>query len=111
MNIINKIAPHLDRATAGDCDDADMLDMEFGGITDDEYLVHSLVVRALGPPLSLERETSLQPILFLKPLNSGVSVHQTRATDPFSFLCFTRQDFVVVRHMFYWERGRGILYI
>ncbi|KAK5074411.1 hypothetical protein LTR64_006445 [Lithohypha guttulata] len=40
MNIINKVAPYVDRGAPGGWNDLDMLEVGLGGMSDDEYIVH-----------------------------------------------------------------------
>ena len=40
MNIINKVAPYVDRGGPGGWNDLDMLEVGLGGMSDDEYIVH-----------------------------------------------------------------------
>lgn len=51
MNIINKVAPYVDRGQYGGWNDLDMLEVGLGGMTDDEYKAHFSMWAALKSPL------------------------------------------------------------
>ncbi|KIX95875.1 uncharacterized protein Z520_08583 [Fonsecaea multimorphosa CBS 102226] len=51
MNIINKVAPYVDRGQFGGWNDLDMLEVGQGGMTDEEYKVHFSMWAALKSPL------------------------------------------------------------
>ncbi|KAF7846415.1 hypothetical protein BT93_L4410 [Corymbia citriodora subsp. variegata] len=51
MNIINKVAPYVDRGSPGGWNDLDMLEVGQGGMTDNEYVAHFSMWAALKSPL------------------------------------------------------------
>lgn len=51
MNIINRVAPFVDRGQPGGWNDLDMLEVGLGGMTDDEYIAHFSMWAALKSPL------------------------------------------------------------
>lgn len=51
VNIINKVAPYVDRGKPGGWNDLDMLEVGNGGMTDEEYKAHFSFWAALKSPL------------------------------------------------------------
>ncbi|KAH8758096.1 alpha-galactosidase [Hyaloscypha sp. PMI_1271] len=51
LNIINKVAPYVDRGQPGGWNDLDMLEVGNGGMTDEEYKAHFSLWAALKSPL------------------------------------------------------------
>ncbi|ETI28250.1 hypothetical protein G647_00699 [Cladophialophora carrionii CBS 160.54] len=51
MNIINKVAPYVDRGQFGGWNDLDMLEVGQGGMNDEEYKAHFSMWAALKSPL------------------------------------------------------------
>lgn len=51
MNIVNKVAPYVDRGAPGGWNDLDMLEVGLGGMTDNEYIAHFSMWSALKSPL------------------------------------------------------------
>lgn len=51
INIINKVAPYVDRGQPGGWNDLDMLEVGNGGMTDDEYKAHFSMWAAIKSPL------------------------------------------------------------
>lgn len=51
MNIINKVAPYVDRGQYGGWNDLDMLEVGHGGMSDEEYKAHFTMWAALKSPL------------------------------------------------------------
>jgi len=51
MNIINRVAPYVDKGHPGGWNDMDMLEVGQGGMTDDEYVAHFSMWAALKSPL------------------------------------------------------------
>ncbi len=53
LNIVNKVAPYVDRGQPGGWNDLDMLEVGNGGMTDDEYVAHFSLWSILKSPLLL----------------------------------------------------------
>jgi alpha-galactosidase len=51
LNILNKVAPYVDRGQPGGWNDLDMLEVGNGGMTDEEYKAHFSLWAALKSPL------------------------------------------------------------
>ncbi|KAL3417557.1 glycoside hydrolase family 27 protein [Phlyctema vagabunda] len=51
LNILNRVAPYVDRGQPGGWNDLDMLEVGNGGMTDDEYVAHFSIWAALKSPL------------------------------------------------------------
>lgn len=51
LNILNKVAPYVDRGQPGGWNDLDMLEVGNGGMTDDEYKAHFSLWAAVKSPL------------------------------------------------------------
>ena len=67
-NIINKVAPYVDRGQYGGWNDLDMLEVGIGGMTDEEYKAHFSMWAALKSPLLIGadlRELSTQTLSIL----------------------------------------------
>lgn len=68
MNIINKVAPYVDRGQYGGWNDLDMLEVGLGGQTDEEYKSHFTMWAALKSPLLIGadlRELSAKTLTIL----------------------------------------------
>lgn len=68
LNIINKVAPYVDRGQFGGWNDMDMLEVGLGGMTDEEYKAHFSMWAALKSPLLIGadlRELSAQTLSIL----------------------------------------------
>lgn len=68
LNIINKVAPYVDRGQYGGWNDLDMLEVGLGGMTDEEYKAHFSMWAAIKSPLLIGadlRELSAQTLSIL----------------------------------------------
>ena len=94
MNIINRVAPYVDKGGPGGWNDLDMLEVGQGGMTDDEYVAHFSMWAALKSPLLIGTDLRELTAPTLTILNNPavIAVNQ----DPIGkAVSMVRQDFNV----------------
>jgi alpha-galactosidase len=69
INIINRVAPYVDRSQHGGWNDLDMLEVGHGGMSDDEYVAHFSMWAALNSPLLIGADLRELPASALSILN------------------------------------------
>ena len=70
MNIVNRVAPYVDRGSPGGWNDLDMLEVGQGGMTDDEYVAHFSLWAALKSPLIIGADIRVLSAKALTILNN-----------------------------------------
>lgn len=70
MNILNKVAPYVDRGFKGAWNDLDMLEVGLGGMSDDEYKAHFSMWAAVKSPLLIGADLRKLPTNALTILNN-----------------------------------------
>ena len=106
MNIINKVAPYVDRGGPGGWNDLDMLEVGLGGMTDDEYIAHFSMWAALKSPLLIGADLRELTPSTLTILNNPavIAVNQDPIGKAVSLI---RQDFNVKKDKY----GQGEIQI
>lgn len=74
MNIINKVAPYVDRGWPGGWNDLDMLEVGQGGMTDNEYIAHFSMWAALKSPLLIGADLRTLTPKALTVLNNPAAI-------------------------------------
>lgn len=106
MNIINKVAPYVDRGAPGGWNDLDMLEVGQGGMTDEEYVTHFSMWCALKSTLLIGTDLRTLTPRTLSILNNPAMIAVSQ--DPLGRSVFrVRQDFNVKQDKY----GQGELQV
>jgi len=74
LNIVNKVAPYVDRGQPGGWNDLDMLEVGNGGMTDDEYKAHFSLWAAIKSPLLMGNDLRTLTAASLSILNNPAMI-------------------------------------
>lgn len=81
VNILNKVAPYVDRGQPGGWNDLDMLEVGNGGMTDDEYKAHFSMWAAVKSPLLMGNDLRVLSAKSLTILNNPAVIAISQDPD------------------------------
>lgn len=81
VNILNKVAPYVDRGQPGGWNDLDMLEVGNGGMTDDEYKAHFSMWAAVKSPLLMGNDLRTLSAKSLTILNNPAVIAISQDPD------------------------------